>query len=536
MSLVSIAWPLGRKYLLVLLFTLLVLLYLLPAHQLLPELPAEPSIEIQQQISTNSSNQEKPPVEQPRNDTKAENLGPSIRPPSRIEAGDTLLPGSAIVSPSGRFTFVLTEDGDLIYSDLATQKQTSISDTRLKWPVTYTATLSSKTGELELRWYYTPAGASSEHGFPWSSSFLSGCAPAEDNDRMWGSHHTSPLSSSPALEITDSGLLHIHADDKTHCVLHPPISSSGANGDQKHGGKRMALVYSGFLLTFVQTCSEHRARLVDAWREAGDGNEVDVHIYSYLEDVPPFVNPKTGKEHAPRKDEIERKLRLCFGSALKTVELVSYREVEEKWTGAGMELLGFCPIERLERHLNQFKGTYGIGKQLRRYMITQGVSYDYILKTRPDLTFWGALPLAEAPALTPENGILSARLGMDWAWYSLLHDANLRSGVSDLLAFGRPTPMFAFMDLYREFKWLRETEKAKEVKFKAMNTHHHETTGINDAEHCTPENILAYWLHLSGVEVVTGWDWNMSILRGHEDVKFSCPVEGRFWNCPGGVP
>jgi hypothetical protein len=88
----------------------------------------------------------------------------------------------------------------------------------------------------------------------------------------------------------------------------------------------------------------------------------------------------------PTREEIEAKLRECFGSNLKTVTLVNEQEVEEHWVNASQGVMEeTChngDATKLDHHLNQYKMIWDAGRQMRRYMMQEGIRYDYILKTR----------------------------------------------------------------------------------------------------------------------------------------------------------
>ncbi|KAF9881604.1 hypothetical protein CkaCkLH20_00750 [Colletotrichum karsti] len=422
---------------------------------------------------------------------------PSSKTTSRLEAGQSLSP-FLLTSPSGRYELRLLDSGSLSLVDTKTEAELFTSDTEYYWPVAWQVELTQE-GVLMLSWSNetaAPYGAT-----PWISNMLPDCASADSG------------SEKPVLELLDSGKLHIHVGGKTTCTLQRAADDKG----------RVAIVYTGFLRSYLETCKDQNEKLVKTWTGSGG---VDVHVFTYDTDV----YDESGGEEAD-VETINKHLKSCFGDALKTLEVKKLDDVKEKAVDPP-EILAKACGNKLDHQLSQWKALYLASQQVQHYMVEKGISYDYIYKGRLDLQFWGDSP-ALSSLKVPENGILAPRVALDWTWYSMLHDGELRAGVTDITAFGRPNAMFTYLALYREFISLRTIEK-ETAKWKGFNTHSREKT-FNGQEPCTPEGILAYWLRVNGIAVKTEWRFQMGLLRKGGEVIFTCP-EGRGWLCPNFIP
>ena len=441
-----------------------------------------------------------PPAEEP---TPAPRPATSSGSNDDASGGNRLDVGGAqqlfeLRSPSGRFVFGLSASGQLELSDSVTGEELFVSDTDYFWPVEWDVELTHD-GVLKLSW--TNQTEQPYRATPWVSSLLPDCDPVPSLDEP------------PVLELLDSGLLHIRSGSKTTCVLRRAAGDKG----------RLAIVYAGFLRTYLANCAEHKAKLVDSWTGTGGA---DVHVFAYYEDV-------IHNDGEPvTKATVEKHLKQCFGEALKTVELHKLKDIKENAAKPSKKLLESCDQEKLNRHLSQWKALYLVGQQVRRYMVEHGVAYDYIYKGRLDLQLWGLIPPLSSLSLPP-SGIVAPRVAHDWTWYSMLHTGEQRAGVTDITAFGRTAQMLTYLALYREFLSLR-TEEKEVGKWKAFNSK--ARVKVSDGqEPCTPEGILAYWLHLNGISVKTDWRFGMGLLRGDGNLIFTCPT-GRDFMCPGFIP
>jgi hypothetical protein len=430
------------------------------------------------------------------------------------------LESTPFTSPDGRYNLTLQPSGQLSLWDTYTSSEVFASNTALYWPVTYSVVLSPN-GVLELTWKNEKEQPYS--GTPWASVMLQDCDGVDPKT-------TNGNEEAPVLELLDSGLLHIRSGEKTICTLHKATNDHG----------RLAIVYAGYLRTYLQTCEGHMSKLVKPWTGSGG---VDVHIYSYMEEV---FHTDTDR---PTREEIEGKLRECFGTNLKTVTLVKEQEVEEHWVNASEGVMGkTChngDATKLDHHLNQYKMIWDAGRRTRRYMMQEGIRYDYILKTRLDLILHGEIPpLSELVNMVQDGSIVAPRVALDHNWYMMLHYGELVAGVTDIMAFGKASSMHTYLNLYEGWKEMITLEREEGfAKWGGYITHGLDKHTGGNGEKCTPEESLAYWLGLHGIEVKTEWRFEMGLLRNQEGafprlgsklgrIIFTCPDAGRKWLCP----
>jgi hypothetical protein len=430
------------------------------------------------------------------------------------------LESTPFTSPDGTYTLTLQPSGQLSLWDTNTASEVFASNTALYWPVTYSVMLSPK-GVLELTWKNETEKPYS--GMPWASVMLPDCDGIDLKT-------TNGDEEAPVLELLDSGLLHIRSGEKTICTLHKATNDHG----------RLAIVYAGYLRTYLQTCAGHSSKLVKPWTGSGG---VDIHIYGYMEEV---FHTDTDQ---PIREEIEAKLQECFGSDLKTVTLVNEQEVEEHWLNASEGVMEKkChngDATKLTHHLNQYKMIWEAGRQVRRYMMQEGIRYDYILKTRLDLILHGEIrPLSELVNMVQDGSIVAPRVALDRNWYMMLHYGELVAGVTDIMAFGKASSMYTYLNLYEGWKEMITLEREEGfAKWGGYITHVFDKHAGDEGEKCTPEESLAYWLGLHGIEVKTEWRFEMGLLRNQDGafprlgselgrIIFTCPEKGRKWLCP----
>ncbi|TAQ86493.1 hypothetical protein B7494_g5188 [Chlorociboria aeruginascens] len=429
-------------------------------------------------------------------ESTADHVPAGSKPLSIFRAGQPLH-HAILTSPSNAYTFGLQPGGQLSLVNTTTNTEVFSTDTAFHWPVEYHLELTPH-GVLELSW--TNPDFQPFQGKLWASSMLPNCDAVPQ----------SPLQ--PYLQLHDSGLLEIKAGDKVVCTLHRATGDKG----------RLAIVYAGFLRTYLQTCPGHYEKLVAPWTGSGG---VDVHIYAYLDEV------YHEDEEDPSAESIEQNLRSCFGDHLKTLTLVHIQDFTESWTDAPVLITATCGQARVDRHLNQFKTIYLAAQQVQRYKIENGIRYDYILKARLDMLLHGDVPRLES--LEVDNGeLISPRVAMDRNWYTLQHHGNLRAGISDMFAFSKESTMWIYMGFYLGFKRQVELDLLGQAPYKSFNTHALEKAA-SDEEKCTVEGNLGYWLGSHDITVKTDWRWEMGLLRKSGEVVFTCPDRRRKWLCPG---
>ena len=333
---------------------------------------------------------------------------------SILRVGDAL-ENVTLTSPSGKYHFQLLDTGLLALVNTANNYTTFLSDTNSYWPVQWHSELE-KDGVLTLTWSHSNPP---RHGKAWTSNFLPNCKALES---------TIPSSAAPTLELLDSGLLQIRHGQQVLCVLKSATEDKG----------RLAVLFSGFLRTYLKTCNSHVQKVFSQW---SGSKGVDVHIFSYIEEVV--------QSEPVTKASVEENLRKCYGTYLKTISIVSVGSVEETWTDAAPYVKNACGESRLNRVLSQIKSIYMVGQQVTSYMIQHGIEYDYILRMRPDHLLWGDIP---ALYEVPHGQIIIPNPAKEWFYYCVRHNGLQRTGTTDQIAYGRASAMWTYINMYTGLK------------------------------------------------------------------------------------
>jgi hypothetical protein len=324
----------------------------------------------------------------------------------------------------------------------------------------------------------------------------------------------STISSSvaPILELLDSGLLQIRHGQQTLCVLHSATEDKG----------RLAVLFSGFLRTYLKTCNSHVLKIFSQW---SGSKGVDVHIFSYLEEV---FQPEP-----VTKNSVEENLRKCYGTYLKTISIVAVRSVEDIWADATPSVKNACGQSRLNRVISQIKSVYMAGQQVTAYMIQHGIQYDYILRMRPDLLLWGDIP---ALYEVPHGQVIIPNPAKEWFYYCVTHNGLERTGTNDQIAYGRASAMWTYINMYTGLRSMLTMTKEPTAMIEGFATHQHNKFQPTDKERCSVECYVTYWMYLNGVSLEIDWRWQQNLIRSNGWVEYNCPDKNRTWNCPGKIP
>ncbi|CAF0776386.1 unnamed protein product [Adineta ricciae] len=387
-----------------------------------------------------------------------------------------------LTSPLDKYRFQILDSGVLALINTENKHTTFISDTNSYWPS-----------------HPSP----SRQGTAWTSNFLPNCK---------GLELTIAKSSSPFLELFDSGLLQIRSDQRILYVLHSATEDKG----------RLAVLISGFLRTYLQTCTSHVQKILSQW---SGSQGVDVHIVTYLEEV--FQSePATNKS-------IEENLRKCYGTYLKSVSIVSVHSVEDTWTDAAIYVKRVCGDARLNCVISQIKSVYMVGQQATAYMIQHGIQYDYILRMRPDHMLWGTIP----PLYEVSHGkVIIPNPAKEWFYYCVTHHGLQRMGTTDQIAYGRASAMWIYMNMYTGIRSMLTMAKDPAVMPQGFATHQHNKWQASDKEICAVECLVAHWMYLNGISMEVDWRWQQNLIRQDGRMEYYCPDKNRTWNCPGSIP
>ncbi|UJR22410.1 hypothetical protein I4U23_025470 [Adineta vaga] len=435
-------------------------------------------------------------------------------------------------SPNGQFILRLESSGNLRYiqssntftSTYLFEKSLFSTSTGDSWPGERIVDITFN-GVLRVRIKPTFL---SEWKTTWTSSLLPQCK------------KLSTTKNSPFLSIEDSGLLAIYAQReslKQVCILHPEViyqshtmptqmitSSKGKN-------PRLAMVIAGFFRTNTVACLSHTEKIVKKWQQKYN-NSVDVFVFTYVEDAYLPRNTLVNNE------TVLAELQKCYKENLKIARVRHVNEIEEKFSGVDASEIKQCGT-KLNRLQSQLKTVYLAGQLMRNYMLSEGITYDYVLRLRPDTDFWGTIPdLPTFSAFDNEARIFLPHPFREHYYWCSHHDGRIRTGVTDQIAYGTLSNMQTYLNMYLEFSDLVRiiTGQYKNVwKQAKYNTIVCEgTVGDNGCDtpgagDCAIECLVNYYLVLHGLDPEILWTWQQNVLRSGGGHSKTC---GQPFNCP----
>ncbi|CAF1049143.1 unnamed protein product [Adineta ricciae] len=438
-----------------------------------------------------------------------------------------------LVSPNGRFVLRLEPSGNLRYLEILQsdkllpthlfEKSLFSTSTGDAWPGKHIVTLQSN-GILQVRVKTTFL---SDWKTTWTSSLLPQCK------------KLSTTHGFPVLSVADSGLLAIYFqhDRIEHlCVLHPEIiyqsNTVPAQMTTSSKGKspRLAMVIAGFFRSNTIACQSHVEKLIKKWQQM-HGVSVDVFIFTYVQEAHLPNNKVVNNE------TILAELNKCYKDNLKGVRIRNVNEIEEAFSGVDASHVTQCG-GKLNRLQSQLKTVYLAGQLMRNYMLIEGITYDYVLRLRPDTNFWGTIPdLPVFGTFDNEARILLPHPYREHYYWCSHHDGRIRTGVTDQMAYGTLTNMQIYLNMYVGFSDFvrivtgQYTDGGKQTKHNTMACEG--TVGDNgcdrpNADRCAIECLVSYYLVLWGLDPEISWTWQQNVLRTNGAHSKDC---GRPYNC-----
>lgn len=416
-----------------------------------------------------------------------------------------------LVSPAGTFVLRLEPSGELRYLQVfgdGMEKSLFSTSTGESWPGEHQVDINSN-GVLRVQ---VKATFLPQWKVTWTSSLLAHCKTTDSNNR------------SPVLLVADSGLLAIypHRGSTTpSCVLHREVA---------HRSPRLAIVIAGFFRTNMGACKSHMKKIIQTW-EQKHRTPVDVFVFTYVEDA---YLPATV---AVNNESILAALKACYQTNLKLARVRKIAEVGEVFSGAPTAEIKQCGA-KLDRLQSQLKTFYLAGQLMRNYMLSEGITYDYVLRLRPDTDIWGTVP--DLPILNavddPTRIFLPHPYREHYYWCSH-HDGRIRTGVTDQLAYGTLPTMQTYLNMYLEFSDMVRTvtghpsSSAKPAKYNTMaceGTVSDKGCDTPNTDPCAIECWTSYYLVLHGLEPEILWTWQQNVLRAGGAHSKTC---GTPFNC-----
>jgi len=345
--------------------------------------------------------------------------------------------------------------------------------------------------------------------------------------------------SAPVLSVQDSGMLAIYSHQESSeslCTLHPEVIYRSNNVSElittssKGKSARLAIVIAGLFRTNAKACTSHIEKIIKKWQQK-HWRSVDVFIFTYVEDAElPGGGPINNQS-------IIEALQACYKDNLKSVRVRNVGEVEETFHGINPSEIKQCG-PKLNRLQSQLKTVYLAGQLMRNYMLSEGISYDYILRLRPDTDLWGNIPdLPVFSVFDNEARVFLPHPYIEHYYWCAHHDGRVRTGVTDQLAYGTLSAMQTYLNMYLEFSEMvpivtrHYTDTWNKAKHHTMACEG--TVGENgcdrpNSELCAIECLVSYYLVLHGLEPEILWTWQQNVLtRGGSHHK-KC---GQPYNC-----
>ncbi|CAF3796516.1 unnamed protein product [Adineta steineri] len=447
-----------------------------------------------------------------------------------------------LISPNGRFILRLESSGNLRYLEVL-DLQTKIDS--------ITNNVLSKTYLFEKTLFFTSTGDSwpGEHIVNLTANGVLQVRAKPTFMTEWKTTWTSSLSAQckkssiasniPILVIQNSGSLAIYAHKNSSeklCTLHREViyqtnnMSTKITTGSKGKSPRLAIVIAGLFRTNTIACVSHVEKIIKKWQQKHD-NLVDVFIFTYVQDAHlpgvPIVN----------KEAILAALKSCYKDNLKGAHVRNVAEIEEPFPGIPASAIGQCG-PKLNRLQSQLKTVYLAGQIMRNYMLSEGFTYDYVLRLRPDTDAWGTIPdLPIFSAADNEATIYLPHPFREHYYWCAHHDGRIRTGITDQLAYGTLSSMQTYLNMYLEYADMvrivtgHYTDAWKKAKHNIMGCEG--TVGENgcdrpNADNCAIECTVSYYLVLHGLEPEILWTWQQNVLRVGGAHSKDC---GRPFNC-----
>jgi hypothetical protein len=403
-----------------------------------------------------------------------------------------------LLSRNKRYSLTLSNQGEFRIHRLFRDSKNSpeliwCTNNHLQWPGDYWGEVSADGGFSSL--YKELDDEANFHSF--SSTSFPDCRVEVPNDRT------------PLILLTDEGALEIH-----HILEHEETGRVGESGqrictlfegdpDASKDMGRLAVILTGNLRSFNDTCQSTHQKILDAWPRKDSVDFLiatkDAQVYGYGD-----------SESTIPWDTVKKDLYTCFGSNLKAVEITNH-------TGATFPSPstqgGHCnatdEIIPLDRQINIFHAHFLGYQLLLRYMIKNSLSYKYVLKLRPDHIIWGdAIPKFHP---LPSNQIVFIPPYFDMPVWASTHLNHSQLVATDQAAWGPLLPMSNWLSIYPSF--------VDVVKSGARyGPCYGPEVPCNDDTHakmypCFVEGLSGYWPTLHGVNFRIDWRWKIDILR-----------------------
>ncbi|KXH46350.1 hypothetical protein CSIM01_11742 [Colletotrichum simmondsii] len=405
-------------------------------------------------------------------------------------------------SPSGRHALVLQDDGDLVLN--------RVDDDGSSHAVWWTATgdlhkggrtviLENKQGHVRI---VLNAMLKNTWTTVWHSDLEPACKKTQGGimgrSEDGGSQTIAKLKrSSGQLELSDTGRLSIPG----LCDLYVPPS-------EREKERSLAVIIAGLYRTNHVTCKTHMSELI---ADHPAFSRIDVFAYMLYEPGDVDVFNRT-------KESIEANLRECYGSHLRSVDVLPVSETEVEYPG-GTEAMAATPCgERLGRLNNQLRTVSLAAERWWSWSVTNGYTHDTVLRIRPDTSLWARPQFKTLEELGPNTLILPHPRGEHY-FYCARMSGRVGVGPTDQIAYGSAAAMGHWLYMYDRFQQmvdlaatpsrpaLRDFSGCEVMPSGPL------ASDCPTPAPCSIECLVAWFLEARGVDFHIEWGWEQNPLR-----------------------
>ncbi|GKT42424.1 uncharacterized protein ColSpa_02605 [Colletotrichum spaethianum] len=406
-------------------------------------------------------------------------------------------------SPSGRYSLILQDDGDLVLSRM--------EEDGTAHPVWWTGTGDMHSGgrtvvvEKQKDHFRIVLNAMLKN--KWTTVWHSDLEPAckiQKNGIIWRDESDSHSQSTGMLELTagqlelsDLGRLSIAG----LCDLY-------VSPKEREKERSLAVIVAGLYRTNHMTCKTHMTNLI---ADHSSFARIDVFAYVLFEPADVNVFNRT-------KESIQAELRECYGSHLRSVDVVPVEEEEEDYPG-GQEAMEATPCgKKLRRLNNQLKTVAQAAEKWWAWSIANGFIHDTVLRIRPDTSLRAKPEFKSLEALGQNTLVLPHPHGEHY-FYCARMCGRVSVGPTDQIAYGSAAAMGHWLYMYDRFHQM--VELAASPSGPAL----HDFSGCEvlppsplasdcpKPAPCSIECLVAWFLDARGLDFHVEWGWEQNLLR-----------------------
>ncbi|OLN96503.1 hypothetical protein CCHL11_00582, partial [Colletotrichum chlorophyti] len=408
----------------------------------------------------------------------------------------------SFVSPSGRYALVLQDDGDIVLH----RHDFDGSTHPVWWTATGDGAKGGRTLFVEKKEIGMRVAINATLQNTWKTIWHSDMEPAckvttnPHTRRAIGHSESDGLLKRVIpgqLELSDEGRLSIAGA----CDLY-------VSPKEREKERSLAVIVAGLYRTNPATCHTHMKWLIDSHPSF---RRIDVFAYMLYEPADINVFNRT-------KESMEKELRDCYGSHLRSFDIIPVEAAEVEYPGGQKAMLATPCGARLRRLNNQLRTIRLAAEKWWAWSITNGYIHDTVLRIRPDTSFWARPDFKTLEELGTNTLVLPHPRGEHY-FYCARMSGRVGVGPTDQIAYGSAAAMGHWLYMYDRFQQM--VDMAATPTRPAMR----DWSGCEDlpsgplasdcprAAPCSIECLVAWYLDARGVDFHIEWGWDQSVLR-----------------------